>query len=140
MKHKIKINFALFIVLGVLSYMTLGSYYMTHTNMSVTVLDKLQSGGKHSDFYVVYRLNEPLVGAGVSVPEGYVFDQIVSAATYSRVMINNDYTINTRPFDVRQTAMMNVLCFFGGVVSLTLGLAAFASFIYNVVQRLRGKQ
>lgn len=85
------------------------------------VLDKLQSGGRYGNFYMVMK----------DVESGKTFDLIISATTFSQKEVGDHVYFKLREFDIQQTLSENILYFFGPTLLIVAGFVAFVgSLIY----------
>lgn len=104
------------IIFGIISYT---DDYMEYKDRKCIVLDKLAaSGGRKSsgDFYLVLKEEQ-----------GIVFDLMVSPATYSQSNIGKTKYFSLRQFDIKQTAMNNLIYWFGSVFFVTLSFVCLIS-------------
>lgn len=110
-----KIGIVATIIFGVICY---NNDYMEYKDRKCIVLDKLTSpsGRRNSgDFYLVLKEER-----------GIVFDLRVSPATYSQSKIGKIKYFSLRQFDIKQTAMNNVIYWFGTVF---FGILSFVCLI-----------
>lgn len=88
--------------------------YGKYKKTECVVLDKVQDAGGYKSsahFYLVLRDKE-----------NYVFDLIVTPATYSQARIGQAISFDLRDFDIRQTTVNNLYVFFY-VVVFSVGLS-----------------
>jgi len=110
-----------FVFIGILSIilgalLMFGSGYTIQKPTPVTVVNKLIVAGGYKSSgrtEMVFKTED-----------GYLFDAPVSATAYTVCEVGEKYIMNLSPMQIRQTFWNNLLCFFGPVLLLSVGVAA----------------
>lgn len=82
------------------------------------------SSKKSSTLYGIYKLNEDYKFShrNYEFKKDMMFSTVIGPVTYSQLQKGQRYIIRLRPFDIKQTPLLNAIYFFGTVLSASIFL------------------
>lgn len=126
MNARLKCGVIAISILGVVSLYNSQNDYTTYRDYDVTVVNTFTgtTGRSSLQFIAVYEL-----------PNGQRFDKFISASTYASIKPGDNFRVNLRPFDVKQTTKDNILWFFGAAVLNSLAIITIPLFGIAAISR-----
>ena len=121
----------LFSIACILSAIALhySSDYMQYRDVPVTFIDRhLDESCSKSN------CRDRFIGL-FKTSEGVFFDREVSYYTYSQMHIGEEFTLNLRRFDIKQTPWENAIWFFGVVILFAIGIGTLlTTLLFKVIE------
>lgn len=116
------------LIMAVLLTFSNANTYMEYKNYDVTVeqIYSGQSSGKSSymSFVGVFKTSDEII-----------FDQRISASTYSQIKKGDTITMELRPFDIRQDTRSNIIWFFGSVLLWSISIVTLPVFFIAAISK-----
>lgn len=121
------VSFIIAILLAISStWVWVNNDYSTYRDVPVTFIDKFaqescHKGSCHDRFIGLFRTDE-----------GVIFDRPISAYMFRQMHLQEKFTLNLRPFDIKQTPMDNVFWLFGPMILHIVTVIFWLFMIYSV--------
>lgn len=84
--------------------------YTTHRDVHVTFVDRHVTQGCHKASCSTYR-----VGL-FKTDDGVFFERHINVYIFTQMKLGEQFTLNLRPFDIKQTSRDNVIWIFGALI------------------------